>query len=171
MSKTLIVYYSRKGENYCNGSIRNLKKGNTEIAAEFIQKAVGGDLFEIDTVNTYSTDYTECTKEAMAELKANARPELKEMPQSIDDYDTIFIGYPNWWGTMPMAMFTFLESFDFSGKSIVPFCTNEGSGLGSSVKDLKKVCNTASIKTGLSIHGTETANSESTIANWAKKSI
>lgn len=171
MSKVLIVYYSRKGENYWNGSIHNLKKGNTEIAAEYIQNAVGGDLFEIDTVKTYSTDYTKCTEEAMAEKKATARPELKEIPKSIDEYDTIFIGFPSWWGTMPMAMFTFLENFDFSGKTLIPFCSNEGSGLGSSVNDLKNACKTANVKAGLSIHGSETENLESTIANWAKNSI
>lgn len=171
MAKNLIVYYSRKGENYCSGSIMKLKKGNTEIAAEFIQKAVGGDLFEIDTVKPYSENYTKCTEEAMAELSAGARPELKKLPESLDDYDTIFLGYPNWWGTMPMAMFTFLEHFDMSGKTIIPFCTNEGSGMGSSEKDLKKICGNAVLMPGLSIHGAETAQSEKKIAAWAEKSI
>lgn len=171
MSKTLIVYYSRKGENYCNGSIRNLKKGNTEIAAEFIQKAVGGDMFEIDTVKPYSDNYTKCTEEAKAELHSDARPELKEMLTSIDEYDNIFVGYPNWWGTMPMAMFTFLEHYNLNGKIIIPFCTNEGSGMGSSERDLRRICKGAEIKSGLAIHGSETANSENKISAWAKKSV
>ena len=168
MANILIVYYSRKGQNYFGGSIRNLEKGNTEIAAEFIQKAVGGDLFEVDTVKPYSTDYTTCTQEAQAELRRNARPELKKYLDSLDGYDTIFVGYPNWWGTMPMAMFTFLERYDLSGKRIIPFCTNEGSGMGSSERDLKKICTGAAVERGLAIRGCETAKSEKKIAQWAK---
>ena len=87
----LIVYYSRKGQNYWNGSIVDLKKGNTERVAEFIQKAVGGDLFEIETVKEYSKDYMTCTEEAKTELREHARPELKRYPESIGKYDTIFV--------------------------------------------------------------------------------
>lgn len=100
----LIVYYSRKGQNYWNGSIVDLAKGNTERVAEFVQKAVGGDLFEIETVREYSKDYMTCTEEAKAELREGARPELKKYPDNFDQYDTIFLGYPNWWGTMPMCV-------------------------------------------------------------------
>ena len=134
----LIVYYSRKGQNYWNGSIVDLAKGNTERVAEFVQKAVGGDLFEIETVREYSKDYMVCIEEAKAELREGARPELKKYPESIDQYDTIFVGYPNWWGTMPMCVYTFLEHFDLTGKKIVPFCTNEGSGMGGSERELKR---------------------------------
>ena len=168
MENILIIYYSRKGQNYYAGSIRNLPKGNTEIAAEFIRSAVGGDLFEIDTVKPYSADYTTCTQEAQAELRSNARPELKEYPDSLDGYDTIFVGYPNWWGTMPMAMFTFLERYDLTGKRIIPFCTNEGSGMGNSEWDLKKICAGATVEGGLAIRGCETEKSEKKIADWAK---
>ena len=168
MEHILIVYYSRKGQNYWAGSIRDLPKGNTEIVAEIIQKAVGGDLFEVDTVKPYSADYTTCTQEAQAELRANARPELKAYPDSLDSYDTIFVGYPNWWGTMPMAMFTFLEHYDLSGKRIIPFCTNEGSGMGGSERDLKKICTGAAVERGLSIRGCEAAKSEKKVSDWAK---
>ena len=168
MEHILIVYYSRKGQNYWGGSIRDLPKGNTEIVAEMIQKAVGGDLFEVDTVKPYSADYTTCTQEAQAELKANARPELKAYLDSLDGYDTIFVGYPNWWGTMPMAMFTFLERYDLSGKRIIPFCTNEGSGMGGSERDLKKVCTGAAVERGLSVRGCEAAKSEKKVSDWAK---
>lgn len=168
MENILIVYYSRKGQNYYAGSIRNLEKGNTEIAAEFIQKAVGGDLFEIDTVKPYSADYTTCTQEAQAELRSGARPELKKYLDSLDSYDTIFVGYPNWWGTMPMAMFTFLERYDLTGKRIVPFCTNEGSGMGSSERDLRKICTGATVERGLAIQGCEAAKSEKKVSDWAK---
>ena len=171
MEHILIVYYSRKGQNYWAGSIRDLPKGNTEIVAEMIQQAVGGDLFEVNTVKPYSADYTTCTQEAQAELRANARPELKEYPDSLDGYDTIFVGYPNWWGTMPMAMFTFLEHYDLSGKRIIPFCTNEGSGMGSSERDLKKICTGAAVERGLSIRGCEAAKSENKVSAWAKELV
>ena len=169
MSNILIVYYSRKGQNYWAGSIRNLAKGNTEAAAEFIQKATGGDLFEIDTVKPYAEDYTECINQAKAELRAKARPDIKSFVDSIDQYDTIFVGYPNWWGTMPMCMFTFLEHYDLSGKKIVPFCTNEGSGMGASEKDLKKLCPAAQILPGLSITGNRVYEMEKQIEAWALK--
>ncbi len=171
MAKILIAYYSRKGQNYVNDSIKNLAKGNTEIVAEFIQKAVGGDLFEIDTVKNYPVDYTECTNVAKDEIRQKARPELKNYLDSISEYDTIFLGYPIWWSVPPMAVSTFLEHYDFTGKKIIPFATHEGSGLGGSVNYIKKIIPTADVKTGLAIHGAEAAQSESQVSNWAKKSL
>lgn len=171
MSKILIVYYSRKGENYWNGSIKNLSKGNTEIVAEMIADITGGDLFEVDTVKPYAADYYACIDEAKSELREGARPELKQYMDSLDGYDTIFVGYPNWWGTMPMAMFTFLEHYDLSGKRILPFCTNEGSGMGGSERDLKKICKGATVESGLSIHGAEAANSRSKVEAWVRKLV
>ena len=171
MAKILIAYYSRKGQNYVNGSIKNLAKGNTERVAEFIQQTVGGDLFEIQTVKEYAVDYTQCTEEAKEELRAKARPELKEYPDSLDSYDTIFLGYPNWWGTMPMACYTFLEKYNMSGKTIIPFCTHEGSGMGGSEREIKKTCPEAVLKKGLPIHGAEAAESAAEVSAWAKGSI
>ena len=171
MSKTLIVYYSRKGENYVNGSIRNLSKGNTEVIAEMIADLTGGDLFEVETVKTYPADYYACIDEAKAELRQGARPELKAYPDSLDGYDTIFVGYPNWWGTMPMAMFTFLEHYDWSGKTICTLCTNEGSGMGSSERDLKKVCAGATVEKSLSIHGAEAVQSRDRVETWVKSAV
>ncbi|MCH5162238.1 MAG: flavodoxin [Clostridiales bacterium] len=167
----LIVYYSRKGQNYVNGSIKNLAKGNTEIVAEFIQNAVGGDLFEVETAEPYPEDYNECIDVAQKELNANARPAVKAYPESLDGYDVIFVGYPNWWGTMPMAMFTLLEKLNLVGKRIAPFCTNEGSGLSLSERDLKMICPGAALLRGLSIHGAKAAQSEKKVAEWAKKSV
>ena len=167
----LIVYYSRKGENYWNGTIKDLQKGNTERVAEFIQKAVGGDLFEVDTVKPYSSDYYKCTEEAKAELHGGARPEIKGYVEDISKYDTIFVGYPNWWGQMPMCMCTFLEHYDLAGKKIAPFCTNEGSGMGSSERQLKEICKGATVLAGLSVHGAEAAQSEAKVSAWAKKNI
>lgn len=167
----LIVYYSRKGQNYFGGNIKDLKVGNTEIVAKFIQNAVGGDLFEIDTVKPYSEDYYKCTEEAKLELSQNARPKLVKYLDDLNKYEIIFVGYPNWWGTMPMAMFTFLERYDLTGKTIIPFCTNEGSGMGYSERDLAKICVGAKIKKGLSVRGSKAADSEKTVAEWAKNSI
>lgn len=171
MSKIITVYYSRKGENYVNGSIKHLEKGNTERVAEFIQKAVGGDLFEVETVREYSESYMTCIEEAKEELREKARPEIKAYPENFESYDTIFIGYPNWWGTMPMCMFTLLEKYDLTGKTIIPFCTNEGSGMGASERDIKKICKGAMVKGGLSVHGAESANAEGNVTAWAKSAI
>ena len=111
MAKNLIIYYSRKGQNYVNGSVKSLAKGNTQICAEYIQKAVGGDLFEVDTVKPYSEDYMTCTEEAQAELRQKARPELKKYLEDISGYDNVFVCGPCWWGTFPMAIFTSLRSW------------------------------------------------------------
>ena len=173
MGKTLIAYYSRRGENYVNGSIRSLSKGNTEVVAEKIKALIpDADLFQIDTVKTYSPSYMTCIEEAKQELRNNARPEMKNKLAGIDEYDTIILGYPNWWGTMPMVCYTFLESFDFTGKTIVPFCTNEGSGMGSSERAIRQLCPTADIKKGTSIHGAEASRADreaSAIASLATR--
>jgi len=169
MANVLVVYYSRKGENYFPGGIRSVEKGNTEIAAEFIQKAVEADIFEIDTVKPYASDYRQCCAEAKAELDANARPEIKGYVEDISGYETIFVCYPSWCGTMPMCILTFLEHYDLAGKKIVPLCTNEGSGMGNSEKDLMKYCTGADVRPGLSVRGHQVAESEAQIADWAKQ--
>jgi len=170
-SKSLIAYYSRKGNNYMGGKIVNLPIGNTEVVATKIQKLTGSDLFQIETVKTYPVDYTETTTVAMDEKKKNARPELTERVDNMDSYDVIYLGYPNWWGTFPMAVFTFLESYDFSGKTIIPFCTHEGSGLGNSERDIKKLCPNAIVKSGLAIRGGSVKNADNEITDWIKKQI
>ncbi len=166
--KNLIVYFSHKGQTYCHGVIKNLEKGNTKMAAEFIKEAVGGDFFEIEANKEYPEDHYACIDVARSELKNNARPELKEYPDSIDGYDNIFLGYPNWWGTMPMILFTFLERYDWKGKRIIPFCSNEGSGMGDSIRDMKSICIGAKVEEGLSILGYKTKESEEMIKDWAK---
>ena len=171
MAKNLILYYSRKGENYWNGSVKNIAKGNTEIVAEFIQKAVGGDLFEVDTVKPYADDYYVCIEEAKKELRENARPAIKQSLNSIDEYDNIFVCGPCWWGTFPMAMFTQLEKLNFSGKKVMAVMTHEGSGLGSCERDLKKICVGATFGKGLAVHGADASKSESAVASWAGKVI
>ena len=128
----LIAYFSRKHQNYVNGMLKNLEVGNTEIAAGIIQRLTGADLFKLEPVQEYSRDYNECIAEAQVDQRRDARPELKHYPEEFEKYDTIYLGFPNYWSTMPMAVFTFLEHFDFTGKTICPFCTHEGSGMGSS---------------------------------------
>lgn len=168
-TKSLIAFYSRKGNNYLGGSIVNLPIGNTEVIAKKIQELTGSDLFQIQTVKPYPEDYTESTKVAQDELSGNARPELTEMVDDVESYGVIYIGYPNWWGTMPMAVSTFLESYDFSGKTIIPFCTHEGSGLGSSERDIKKLCPKAQVLSGLAIKGGSVGRADKELANWLKK--
>lgn len=168
MAKNIIIYYSRKGENYWNGSIKNLAKGNTEIVAEYIKKAVGGDLFEVETVKEYAVDYYACTDEAKRELNSQARPELKKYLDSIDGYDNVFVCGPCWWGTFPMAMFTQLEKLEWGGKNVFAVMTHEGSGLGSCESDLKRICNGATIGKGVSVHGAEVSRAEHGVAAWAK---
>ena len=164
--KTLVAYFSHTGENYFGGAIRNISKGNTEIVAEFAQKASGGTLFKIETVKTYPVNYKECCDAAQAEGRADERPELKGTMPNIADYDAIILGYPCWWGTMPQAVFTFLESADFSGKKILPFCTHEDSGMGRSERDIKTLCPTAAIAKGLAINGSSCNSAESSVKNW-----
>ena len=171
MAKNLIIYYSRTGENYWNGGIRNITKGNTEIVAEFIQKAVGGDLFQVETVKTYADDYYKCIDEAKQELHSSARPELKKYLNSIADYDNVFVCGPCWWGTFPMAVFTQLERLNWSGKKVMAVMTHEGSGLGSCERDLKRICTGATFGKGLAVHGADASKSEGTVAAWAKKSV
>lgn len=166
MSKKLIAFYSRADENYVNGLIKNLEVGNTEIAAGIIRELTGGDLFKIEQQSPYSKNYNECIAQAQADQQQNVRPELKSYPESIDEYDVIYLGYPNYWSTMPMAVFTFLEHFDFNGKTIKPFCTHEGSGLGSSVSDIKGLCPSASIEKGLALHGSSVKRSHKDIEKW-----
>ena len=169
MGKVLIVYYSRRGENYWNGAIKNLSKGNTEIVAEMIARLTGGDLFQVDTAQPYAADYHACVDEARTEFRQGARPELKEYLDSVEGYDTVFVGYPNWCGTMPMAMFTFLESFDLSGKTIAPFCTNEGSGMGRSEADIRRLCPGAELAKGLSVRGSAVGEAGPEIRAWLEK--
>lgn len=167
MAKTLVVYYSKTGENYFPDGIRSIEIGNTAIAAHTIQSALNADIFEIDTVKPYAANYRACCAEAAAEAKANARPEIKEYLADISEYDTIFVCYPCWCGTAPMCVFTFLEHYDLSGKKIVPLCTNEGSGMANSERDLKKACPGAAVVPGLSVRGHLVHEQSAEIAKWA----
>ncbi len=163
---SLIVFYSRADENYFSGALKTISVGNTEVAAETLRKLTGADIFKIEQFVPYSKDYNSCIEEARSDQCRNARPELKAYPDSLDGYDTIYLGYPNYWGTMPMAVFTFLEHFDLSGKVIKPFCTHEGSGLGHSEADIKKLCPNADVKKGIAIQGSRAKECEAQLKNW-----
>ena len=168
MAKTLIAFFSRADENYFGGAMRYVKVGNTEIVAGIIKELIPADTFKIEMKNPYSPVYMTCIEEAKKDLRAKARPELVSMPASIDEYDTVILAYPNYWGTMPMAVYTFLENFDFTGKTILPLCTNEGSGMGSSEREIKKTCPGADVKRGLPVTGSTAANSKSSVERWLK---
>lgn len=153
--KILVAYFSHSG--------------NTRAVAYDICKKTDGESFEIQTIKPYPTDYNTVVDQAKRELKADYRPELKSKLKNIKQYDVIFIGYPNWWGTYPQAVKVFLSQYDFSGKTIIPFCTHEGSELGRSVADLKKLCPKSHIQEGLAIRGSSAHNSGDKIEDWLKK--
>ena len=168
MAKNLVVYYSRKGENFMPGGIQVLEKGHTEYAAEYIAAAMDADLFEIDTMRPYAANYRACCMEAADEARTGARPEIKGYVADISGYDTVFVCYPCWCGTAPMCIFTFLEHYDWSGKEIAPLCTNEGSGLANSEKDIARSCPGAQMRPGLSVKGHQVVQLQKEIEDWAK---
>jgi flavodoxin len=150
--KILVAYFSHSG--------------NTRVISNQIHEKVGGDIFEIVTVNSYPTDYNELVDQAKQEQEENYRPKLATKVENMDSYDVVFVGYPDWWGTMPMPVFTFLEEYNFTGKTIILFCTHEGSGLGRSVEDIKKLCPQSTILNGLAIRGSDVKNAQSDVYNW-----
>lgn len=168
--KILVAYFSRVGNEY---GVGNIQKGNTRIIAEIIAQKTGGDLFEIKTVTPYPVDYDACTKIASREKATKARPELVGKVENFSEYDTIFLGYPIWYGDAPMAVYTFLESYDFGGKNLVPFCTHGGSGLSSTDQQFALVCPDAKILQGFEIRGSiaqkNFSESEQKVSAWLNK--
>lgn len=167
--KVLVAFFSRTGENYAVG---NIEKGNTHIIAEMIANETKGKLFQIETVRPYPDEYKACVDIAKSEKENNARPKVKS-DIKVEDYDVIFLGYPNWWGDMPMAVYTFIEKHDWNGKTVIPFCTHEGSGLSGTERKLKNACKGATVNEGLAIKGTIAQNSQpqalETVRMWLKK--
>lgn len=147
--RVLVAFFSRTGENYAVG---NIKKGNTHIVAEMIAEKMGGDLFEIQPVNPYPEGYEECTEVAQEEKSSNARPAIKA-DKDPSDYDIVFIGYPIWWGDAPMPVYTWIDSHKWQGKTVVPFCTHEGSGLGQSGDNIGAACKGSKLIDGFSLTG------------------
>ena len=165
----MIAYFSRGGLNYVEGSIVDLSIGNTGIVAMILAQETGGDLFKIDPSTPYPKDYHACTALAQSEKRENARPAILGVLPVIANYDTVLLGYPNYWGTMPMPVWTFLEALDFTGKTILPLCTHEGSGMGTSETDLKKICPTAKVVKGLSVYGSKANSANRIIREWLRQ--
>lgn len=162
----LVVFYSRADENYFGGAYRYIPVGNTEKVANMIAEATGAELFKIEQQVPYAADYDTCIKQAKKDLQAKARPALVSMPDSLDGYDEIYLGFPNYWGDMPMAVYTFLENFDWNGKIIHPFCTHEGSGLSGTERKIQAACKGAMVTSGLAIQGGSVDRSKATVEKW-----
>ena len=167
-SKCLIAYFSHKGMNYTADGYQDLKKGNTEKAAEIIHGLIGGDLLEIQAEQQYPFEYKECCDYAKNELNENARPKLANQLPDMSRYDVLFVGYPCWWGTMPMPVWTFLESVDLKGKLIMPFCTHEGRAMGHSERDLQKLLTASILHKGIPLRGSTVDESQKKIDMWLK---
>lgn len=166
--KVLVAFFSRADENYAVGYI---EKGNTHIVAETIAAQTGADLFHIETVKPYPASYDQCIEVARREKQSNARPPIKGDIR-VEDYDVIYLGYPNWWGEMPMAVYTFIEKHNWQGKMIIPFCTHEGSGLSSTERRIQSACSGGNVLKGLAIRGATAQNEPETVRqivrSWLK---
>jgi flavodoxin len=154
-NKILVAYFSHSG--------------NTRVIATQIHESVGGDIFEIATVDPYPRGYDEVVEQARKELGAEDKPKLKTKAENMESHDVVFVGYPNWWGTIPRPLVTFLSEYDFSGKTIVPFCTHEGSRLGRSVMDITKLCPRSTILDGLAVRGGDVKNAQNKVSEWLHK--
>ena len=163
--KALIVFFSHAGENYAVG---NITVGNTKVVADYIKELTGADQFEVVAEKNYDMPYRDLIKVAQEEQRNGEKPAFKGSV-NIDEYDTIFIGTPIWWGTFPQVMFTFFDKYDLNGKTIIPFTTHEGSGLGSTVKDLKKLYPNAKFEKALAVKGTDARTSKDRVEKWLKE--
>ncbi len=153
--KFLVAYFSHSG--------------NTRVIANHIQESVDGDIFEIVAVNPYPSDYDKVVEQARKELKEEHRPELKTKVENIESYNVVFVGYPNWWGTIPRPVAVFLTEYDFSGKTLAPFCTHEGSQLGRTVTDILKLCPQSTVLNGLAVRGSNVQKAQNEISEWLRK--
>ena len=162
--KALVVFFSHAGENY---SVGNIEVGNTKTVADYISEITNADQFEIVAEKNYDMPYMDLIKVAQDEAKAGELPAYKG-DVDVAPYDIIFIGGPIWWGTYPQVMFTFFKDHDLSGKTVIPFTTHEGSGLASSVQDVKKAWPKATVKDGFAIYGHEVRSGRAKVEKWLK---
>ena len=168
-SKILIVYFSRTGENY---NVGNVEVGNTAIMASYMKEYLNADSFEIVPVNKYPDSYDECLKVATKEKEEDARPAIESKLDDISKYDTIFIGYPIWWGEIPQIVYTFMDEYDLSGKTIIPFNTHEGSGSAGTYNTIKNKLSKSNVNTnGLALQGkvARTDKGKEETINWLKE--
>ena len=164
-SKSLVVFFSHAGENY---SVGNIKVGNTKIVADYISEMTGADQFEIVADKDYDMPYMELIEVAKQEAHDGELPPMVAKLEDVDQYDTIFIGGPVWWGTYPQVMFTFFRDYDLNGKTIIPFTTHEGSGLASCVEDVKRAYPNADVKPGFAIYGHDVRSGRNKVEKWLK---
>ena len=168
--KSIVVYFSHTGENYAVG---NITEGNTAKVAKVIAAKTGSELYEIKEAQPYPVEYQACVELAKRELRSGARPAIKGELPDLKEYSVIYLGYPNWWGDAPMVVYSFLEKAKIDGKTIIPFCTHEGSGLGSTAHKLAKAVPNAKVEqNGLSLRGVtaqrDAAATEKAVAEWLK---
>ena len=152
MGNTLILYFSMSG--------------NTETVANYIHEEIGGDIVKLETVQTYPEDYDELVDYAREEQRDNTRPELERAIENIEQYDTIFLGYPNWWGDMPMSIYSFLDQYDLSNKTIAPFITHGGSGLSGTPANIANEEPDAVVTEGLAINGDDVDDCQDEVNEW-----
>ena len=150
--KVLVIYYSWSG--------------NTERTAKLIQEKTGGQLYKLEPVQAYSSNYRSCVDQAKKEIQNGFMPELKAVPDNLDSFDIIFIGSPNWWSTMAPPVLSFLKDADLSGKTIIPFFSHGGGGKGHYAEDIKKVCKKSVVLEDLALYGDGGTAAESEIAAW-----
>lgn len=168
-SNILVAYFSLAGEQYNVGVI---EEGNTSIIAHMIAEQTGADLFEIEAVTPYPDTHSELLEISQQEMAENARPEIAGTVENMDEYDTVFIGYPNWWGDMPMIVYNFLESYDLSNKTIIPFCTHGGSGLSDTERTIAEITGGTMVD-GFAISGETAQNDRETsleqVTQWLQE--
>ena len=162
-NNVLIAYFSRAGENWEVGYV---DKGNTAVIADYISEKIDADVFEITPVDPYPESYDETLTRVQSERDNNARPEFNGEITNFDQYDTVFLGYPIWYGGLPMIMYTFLEEYDMSGKTVIPFSTHGGSGWGSTLSELNTLCPGAEFVDGFSTAGTNARSAQSEVNSW-----
>lgn len=163
--KTLVVFFSHAGENY---SVGNIEVGNTKLVADYISEMTGADQFEIVADKDYDMPYMQLIEVAKQEANNNELPPMVGKLENVDQYDTVFIGGPVWWGTYPQVMFTFFRDYDLNGKTLIPFTTHEGSGLASCVEDVKEAYPNADVKPGFTIYGHEVRSGRNKVEKWLK---
>ena len=163
--KTLVVFFSHAGENY---SVGNIKVGNTKIVADYISEMTGADQFEVVADKDYDMPYMQLIEVAKQEAHDGELPPMVGRLENVDQYDTVFIGGPVWWGTYPQVMFTFFRDYDLNGKTIIPFTTHEGSGLASCVEDVRSAYPNADVKPGFAIYGHDVRSGRSKVEKWLK---
>lgn len=180
-SNILVAYFSRVGNTVWEDGVDavtsaslNIENdeyvGNAEYLARMAAEVTGGDLFLIQTEETYPSDYRETTDVAATEQDNDSRPVLASHVENMAQYNTVVLIYPNWWGTLPQPLFTFLEEYDFSGKTILPLCTHGGSRMGSSEKDIASLCPDAELLEGLAVSGSQASTAQSDVEDWINDS-